>query len=552
MTDASSSDLAVAGIADEFDVIVIGSGSAGLSAAVSALHEGARVAVLERSSKLGGTSAVSGGVPWIPNNHHMHEVGAHDTREQALTYLKFLASDRSEEGMLETYVDAAPQVLQFLETETELRFRSMKWCDYRIEFPGGNFGRSVAPALFDGNSLGDLRAHLRPSATFVMPFTMADLEDGIDILDANIMGERLAKGLVGTGNALIAGLLKAFIDKGGVLERGLRARKLLMQDGVVTGIEAERDGKLLRYGARRGIVLACGGFEWNPQLTRDMLQGPLEGPASPPGNEGDGLLMAVEAGAATANLDEAWWMPTMKIPGEEYDGEPLTRLASAELSKPGSIMVNRFGQRFVNEACNYNDLGRSFFTFDASAYEYPNLPAWLIMHRPYLDLYPVLTRFPGDPIPGWMVQADSLRELAAKIDVDPDGLEATVADFNANVAQGADPEFNRGTSLYDRYWGDRSREGALATLGPLDQGPFFACRVYAGALGTKGGPKINEHAEVLNLRGGAIPGLYAAGNVTANVMGRCYPGAGGTIGPAIVFGHIAGREAGRRLANRKA
>ncbi len=206
-------------------------------------------------------------------------------------------------------------------------------------------------------------------------------------------------------------------------------------------------------------------------------------------------------------------------------------------------MVNRAGKRFVNEAHNYNDVGRSFRNFDPVAFDYPNLPAWIILDSTFLDKYPFGTRYPGDPIPAWLESAPTLRELAEKIGVNPDGLEDTVTRFNANVERGEDPDFHRGRSKYDRHYGDPSREGALQSLGPIQQGPFYACRVYSGVLGTKGGPKINAKSEVVNVRGGRIPGLYAAGNVSGGFTGMAYPGAGATIGPGLVFGHIAGREA---------
>ncbi len=204
----------------------------------------------------------------------------------------------------------------------------------------------------------------------------------------------------------------------------------------------------------------------------------------------------------------------------------------------------------MNEACNYNDLGRSFFQFDPQTFDYPNREAWIIFHQAYLDKYPVLTRYPGDPLPNWMIQAATLSALAEQIGVDADGLERTVEQFNRSAREGSDPAFHRGESQYDRYHGDWSLDGALQTVGPLDQAPFYACRVYPGVLGTKGGPKISIRAEVQNLRGGNIPGLYAAGNAAASITGMAYPGAGGTIGPALVFGHIAGREAAVRTNRR--
>ena len=535
---------------EETDVIVIGSGAAGLAAALSARHAGADVVILERSEKLGGTTAMSGGVPWIPCNHHMHEVGTSDSREAALTYMRRQSLGRMDDEMIETYVDQGADVIKFIEAQTDIRFRALKWPDYHPELPGGTFGRSLSAGLFPGNKLGELRPRLRSSLTFPIPVSSNDLEDGVDIFDPAIIGDRLEKGLVGVGNALVAGLTASVVEKGVRILFGMRAQSLVIHEGAVTGVAGSNEGEPFKMRARRGVIIASGGFEWNAGLVKDLLRGPHDGAASPPDNEGDGLLMAAEAGAALANTDEAWWMPIMKIPGEEYEGNPAIRFAVTELTKPGSIMVNRKGQRFMNEACNYNDLGRSFFQFDPQTFDYPNREAWIIFHQAYLDKYPVLTRYPGDPLPNWMIQAASLRALAEQTGVDADGLEYTVEQFNRSAREGSDPAFHRGESQYDRYHGDWSLDGALQTVGPLDQAPYYACRVYPGVLGTKGGPKISVRAEVQNLRGGNIPGLYAAGNAAASITGMAYPGAGGTIGPALVFGHIAGREAAVRTNRR--
>ena len=535
---------------EETDVIVIGSGAAGLAAALSARHAGADVVILERSEKLGGTTAMSGGVPWIPCNHHMHEVGTSDSREAALTYMRRQSLGRMDDEMIETYVDQGADVIKFIEAQTDIRFRALKWPDYHPELPGGTFGRSLSAGLFPGNKLGELRPRLRSSLTFPIPVSSNDLEDGVDIFDPAIIGDRLEKGLVGVGNALVAGLTASVVEKGVRILFGMRAQSLVIHEGAVTGVAGSNEGEPFKMRARRGVIIASGGFEWNAGLVKDLLRGPHDGAASPPDNEGDGLLMAAEAGAALANTDEAWWMPIMKIPGEEYEGNPAIRFAVTELTKPGSIMVNRKGQRFVNEACNYNDLGRSFFQFDPQTFDYPNREAWIIFHQAYLDKYPVLTRYPGDPLPNWMIQGATLRALAEQIGVDADGLEHTVEQFNRSAREGSDPAFHRGESQYDRYHGDWSLDGALQTVGPLDQAPYYACRVYPGVLGTKGGPKISVRAEVQNLRGGNIPGLYAAGNAAASITGMAYPGAGGTIGPALVFGHIAGREAAVRTNRR--
>ncbi|GLV26749.1 FAD-dependent oxidoreductase [Sphingobium sp. Cam5-1] len=530
---------------EETDVLVVGSGAAGCSAALAARTSGAEVLLLERTDKLGGTSAVSGGVPWIPNNHHMQEIGRSDSREQALTYLRRISLGKMDDVMIETFVDTAPQMLLFLEKETDLRFRALQMPDYHPEFPGGNIGRSVTAGIFPAGQLGELRPALRASAHFPIPISIADVEDGINVLDSEIIGGRLNEDMVGMGGALMAGLLKGALDHGVRIRRNVRVLRLVQEGDVVVGIEADNDGKPLRIGARKGVILACGGYEWNEDMTRQFLRGPMHGPHSPPWNEGDGLKMAIQAGASLGNMSEAWWQPSVTIPGEEYDGRPLVRLTGIERCGPGSIIVNRTGRRFVNEACNYNDIGRVFQAFDPVNFDYPNLPAWHIVSQDYMDRFPFLTRYPGDPVPSWMVSADTLAELAGKIGVDPAGLEAEVARFNDNARKGVDPDFHRGESVYELYWGDASAEGAAKTLGPLERGPYYAVETKIGTIGTKGGPRTNERAEVMSLSGGIVPGLYAAGNAMASIMGMAYPGGGATLGPALTFGHIAGREAAR-------
>ena len=227
---------------DETEVLVIGSGAAGCSAALAARAAGAQVLLLERTGKLGGTSAVSGGIPWIPNNHHMHEIGQTDSREQALTYLRRISLGRMHDTLIEAFVDTAPAMLRFLEEATDLRFRALQMPDYHPEFPGGNVGRSVTAGLFPAGTLGELRPALRASAHFPIPMSIADVEDGVNVLDPDLIGGRLAEDMVGMGGALMAGLLKGVADHGARIERNVRVLRLVLDDGVAVGVEAERDG----------------------------------------------------------------------------------------------------------------------------------------------------------------------------------------------------------------------------------------------------------------------------------------------------------------------
>jgi 3-oxosteroid 1-dehydrogenase len=547
----------------EADVVVIGSGAAGLTAALAAHEAGAKVVVLEKAATVGGASAVSGGVVWVPNNHHMPEVGIADSREEAVTYVTRLADGRSDDRLIGTFLDTAPQMVRFVEKSTSLAFTALaRYPDYHPEFEGGKpGGRSLDPGLFDSNELGDWKKKLRRSPIFGM--TAMSVTEATDWgvfskplkLPFKLLGERLAKGFVCYGGALVGKLLKALLDRSVAPMLEASARELLVEEGRVAGVritqappkgsppgEGERE---LRIKARKGVVLASGGFEWNSKLTAQFLGGQLSHPNSPPCNEGDGLRLAMALGADLANMSEAWWCPSVMIPGEEYDGKPLNRGDFATRSMPHSIIVNRRGVRFVNEAQNYNDLMKPFFAFDPLAYERPNLPAWIILDQQYLTRYALLTFMPGSKAPEWLPQGETLAALATKVGIDPAGLEATVARFNRFAVEGRDPDFHRGESVYDHFYGDPDH-APNPNLGTIENGPFYALQVHPGAIGTKGGARVTSDAQVLRVDGEVIPGLYAAGNVMAGVTGPGYPGAGATIGAGMTFGFIAGSHAARQ------
>jgi 3-oxosteroid 1-dehydrogenase len=536
------------------DVVVIGSGGAGLVAALTAALGGAQVVVLERASLFGGTTAMSGGSMWIPNNKYMAAAGIADSREDALTYIRRLALGRVPDELIETFVDECHQTIEFLETQTNLTFApNTSHPDYHPEFPGAKRGgRTIQNDLYDTKRLGDLKDSIRMGPTS-LPLTRLELDkmgkrtSDMGKWDFSILAQRIQDGIVGLGRALVGELMEACLERGVQLRSDTRALELIRDGERVAGVIADQAGEQQRFEARLGVVLASGGFEWNRTLIDRFIGVPLVAPSSTPTNEGDGLSMAIGVGAALGNMTEAWWAPAMTIPGETYDGVQTHRHTTDLRSLPGSIMVNKRGRRFVNEAVNYADVTRALMHFDPAGYEYVNLPCFMIFDGQFRRSYSIATVTPDSKTPRWLTEAASLRELAEQVGIDPEGLLAQVEEFNAHAARGEDPVFHRGEGAYDNYRGD-SRITPNPNLRPMGEGPYYTVQLQIGALGTKGGPVTNKQGQVLDSRERPIPGLYAAGNVAASVFGPGYPGAGATIGSGLTFAHLAGKALIAELA----
>ena len=540
----------------EVDVVVLGTGAAGLTAAVTAAAGGARVALLEKSTEIGGTTAWSGGHVWVPCNPHMASASASDSPEQALTYILSLSRGLIDEDLARAYIAAGPAMVCFLDDEAGTEFYAVAgFPDYHPEHPGGlpGGGRTVECPLFPFTRLGQWAERVTRSPYFAnLHITMSEtpLGSAVPSMPGSAeLARRAERDERGLGQSLVGRLLHACLERGIEPELATRARRLLQdRSGAVTGVAVDGPTGPAQIRARRGVVLATGGFEWNEAYKRAFLRGPLTHPVSPPTNTGDGLQMAMRAGAMLGNMREAWWTPVGELPPGI---NPMDRfLLSGDRTRPRSIMVNSGGRRFTNEAANYNALGGAFHQEDVAAFRYANLPCWLIFDQGYVERYGP----PGGSSAGssgadrrpteWLASAVTPGELADNIGVDPAGLTATVERWNQQVAEGSDPDYHRGESAHDRWWGDPACKGQVrATLGPLDEPPFYAMPVHSGALGTKGGPQVNAHAQVLDLDGRAIAGLYAAGNVMASAFGMTYGGAGGTLGPAMVFGWLAARHA---------
>ncbi len=524
----------------ETDVVVLGSGAAGLTAALTAAVGGASVEVYEKAATVGGTSAVSGGIVWIPAHRRMPEEEL--TVADAMSYLRAQSFGSMAEDLVETFVRTGGVMLDFVEAHSDIRFEIAEgFPDYKPELPGGrpSGGRSLNAAPFDLARLGEWGDRI---TSFPADFSNV----GIDAetrarIHASV--EDASGQICVAGTALVAGLLKGLLDAGVEPQANARAVELIADSGQIAGVRIAQHGGEFIVRARRGVILATGGFEWDPSLVGAFLRGPMHGAVSPPNNTGDGLRMAMAHGADLANMGEAWWVPIVRIPDDTIDGKPRSRSVRLERTRPRSIIVNRAGRRFVNEAGEYNSMAGAFHYLDPRG-GYVNDPAWIVFDALHLKRYGFLGVAPGDAVPDWFSPSADLRELGTKTGIDPDGLARTIEAWNRNAEAGSDPEFGRGSSAYDGYWGDeRATTLAGKTLGPIDTAPYHAVPVSVGAMGTKGGPRTDRDARVLHVSGKPIRGLYAVGNAMGGVTGRAYGGAGGTLGPAMVFGFRAGHAA---------
>ncbi|NVK43999.1 MAG: FAD-dependent oxidoreductase [Oceanospirillaceae bacterium] len=549
----------------EVDVLVVGSGAGAQAAALRAHDNGLKVLVIEKSDRYGGTSAVSGGGIWIPDNHQIPGLGGSDSFDEALQYIKTVTRGMVPEARIRAYLEHAPRMLRYLEENTRVRFAAQpQYSDYYPEQAGAKPGyRSMDPSPFDARMLGDEFARMRepsPGTLMMGRMTMTMAEARVLLcrgpgwigLTLKILA-RYYRDIPGRlksrrdrhltlGNALVGALRRSLMDRNIPLWLGTAAQSLLFERGRVAGVRATRNGDTVEIRARKGVILGAGGFERNQQMRERYLPQPSrsEWTAAPPCNTGDGIRAALELGAATALMDHAWWAPTVRVEGEEKQ-----RALFVERNLPGCILVNRAGQRFVNEAAPYSDI--VYAMYEANRPEAQSVPAYLIFDADFRHKYPCGPLLPGYAQPDRAVpemvrpsfkRADTLEELAQILGIDPAGLCGTVKCFNDYARAGLDPDFHKGESLFDLYYGDPTVT-PNPCLAPLEKGPFYAMVVDAGDIGTKGGLVTDTRARVLNESGEPIPGLYAIGNSAASMMGPTYPGAGSTIGPAMTFGVLA-------------
>ncbi|MCU1646838.1 MAG: Fumarate reductase (quinol) [Nocardia sp.] len=542
----------------EFDVVVVGSGAAGMTAALTAAYRGLSVTLIEKSRLFGGSTARSGGGVWVPNNPVLQAAGVPDSPTMARTYLKAVVGDRVPEAKQDAFLDNGPEMFSYIGA------RSKYWefvydrgySDYHPEFPGGLAqGRSIEPAVIDGRLLGgDLHKINQPtmSAPKGIAITVSDFHD-LNMIARTWAGKKtamkvgartalaLAKGALplSLGKALAARLWLSLRDAGVPVWLNTPLTELIMEGDTVVGVRAEHEGRPVTIKARRGVVLAAGGFEHNLEMRKQYIPGPqsTEWTVGATENVGEGIVAGQKAGGAVDLMDDAWWGPSVRSP----EGRPPF-FCLAERSQPGAIIVNDLGERFVNESAPYVNVVHKMYEQEAAGVG--SIPAHFIFDQNFRDRYLFLGNFPKRPLPqayfdkGIIKQADTLAELAGKLNIPADKLQATVERFNGFAENGRDEDFLRGDSAYDRYYGDPTVK-PNPTMAPLTRGPFYAVEMVPGDLGTKGGLVTDEHSRVLDDNGKVISGLYAAGNNSAAVMGNDYAGAGATIGPAMVFGYIA-------------
>lgn len=589
------------GLPQEPDVAVVGSGGAGLMGALTAAKEGARVLVVESRELVGGATGISAGAAWIPDHgFSTDDLKVHDDLDQARRYIYGEGRDQIlDRDMVEKFLQTGPHVARFIEQHTSFGWIPTIWPDYRSDIEGASVGRSLFPGPYSPAGLGEAAKYVRPALTTGMaknplPFWLLG---GIGIDDVWLAGP-----------ALVGALLEACLRNGVDVRVEAPATRLVIEGSEVRGIVVQAGGTDHTVRATKGVLLASGGFESSNELTETYLNAPFAVQVSPKGHDGIAVQLAKEVGADLTGMEDAWWMPGVQLPGEELEGRPLSRVFLGERALPHSIMVNRSGKRFANEALAYDQFGAIMREVDPETGTMPNDPAWLIFDHNYWRKFGIFGVPPGGEVPDYLHRADSLSELASKIGVDEVGLLRTVDRFNPEARRARDPEFGRGDALFDRYFGafyprlgrfspdallpgltakararvaaaigpvvsklagraarksdpERMRSlvvGPLAriirpvlkspkssVLGPIDTPPYYALEVHASALGTVGGPRTDANGRALDTDGNVIPGLFAAGNAGGAPLKGFYGGAGGTISLGLVFGYLAGREAAR-------
>ncbi len=558
----------------ETDFLVVGSGAGGMTAAIVARASGLDSLLLEKTDQFGGTTALSGGVAWIPNNPSMKRGGIDDSVEEALQYLKAVVGPDVPEARLLAYIHRGPEMLAFMERHADLHFEAaLRYSDYYPDQPGAKpGGRSMEPRPISRRRIGVHAAEQRYPDFLkggFMRFAIT-VRESREVMDMTLKGKwymvrnmlryyldipSRIKGLPDDrqtlGRALVVRLRRAMMDLDVPLWLNAAAEELIVDDGRVVGLAITHHGKTKTIRARRGVLLAAGGMGQNVALRQQYGQLPTGETFSSdaPGNVGDAIRLGQMAGADLEFMGCAWWTPSVKFP----DGTVLALISGK--SMPGSVFIDGSGRRFCNEAAPYEDVIKALWANHRGGID--TVPCHMVFdaraRREYLmgPIPPGKVQadrlLPGEWFDsGFLCRAETLAELAQQMGVPADALEQTISRHNAHAVEGRDPDFHRGEQAIDRYYGDPAIK-PNPSLAPIERGPFYALKVYPGDLGTKGGLKTDEEGRVLQASGQPIPGLYACGNCSGAVMGDSYPGAGATIGSAMTFGFIAAQHAARAI-----
>ncbi|MFL9856584.1 FAD-binding protein [Paraburkholderia madseniana] len=554
-----------------YDFVVVGSGGGSMCAALACKTAGKEALIIEKQGKVGGSTGYSGGVWWLPNNHVMKRHGVNDSYERARQYFDAAVTYQgpgTSAARREAYLRTGPKMAEFLEQQGMQFVYADGWSDYYDTLPGGEpRGRSLLAKLFDIRELGEwapkLSRYKGPSIPansneftelFLLKRTWGGKRKAMQLAGRMLYQKITGKELVSNGAALQGRMLKMALRADIPIWTDTPVRELIVEEGRVTGVVAIRNGREMRVRAREGVLLNAGGFSHNADMRRKYQPQPSSSnwTNANPGDTGEVLEAAVGLGAAVDCMEEAWWVVTSLGPNETLpegarapDGSPLPFMHHLDLSLPFSIMVDQDGERFCDEAGAYMEIGQRMYRRQKETGK--AVPAWVVMDSRQRKYYPWGSAMQGQ-IPqqwldsGYMIKAGSIEELAAKCGIDAAGLQETVTRFNGFCATGVDSDFGRGSRAFDRCHGDPTIK-PNPNLGPIEQAPFYAVRMYPGDVGTAGGLVTDEYARVLKEDGSLIPGLYATGNCTASVVGRCYPGAGSSIGASFVFGYIAALHA---------
>lgn len=525
-------------LSDEVDLVLVGGGAGSIVAGLAAADAGMSVLLLEKSDRVGGGAAYSGGVVWAPANHVMRRKELPDSFEEAMLYLSHASHRRGDLEVQRAYVETIGKVLEYIEEQTGMKF--IAWPgqpDYYPALPGAKLeGRAVLPHPASiGGRLRDSEEQFPDLKKVRYSPHLAFVKD----VQRMLAGRSVEDAWLG-GRALIGGLWRRYLERELPYSLNTSVRELLSDGERVTGVVVEAGGQRRTIRARRGVLLNTGGFEWNTEMNTRYLPVPQVHAFTPPVNTGDGHVMGMKLGAATALMDQAQWDPTIQIPGETHGGEPLYLMFLEPLSRPHSMVVNRAGRRFANESSHFC-FTDEWMRYDSRTRQYMNFPAYFILDSQYLEKYGLPNAVAGEPVPSWIAQGSTIEELANKLDVDPAGLAEQVAMFNEFARTGVDEQHGRGADEYDRYWGDPQHTPS-PVLGEITEAPYYAVELHLGSAGNRGGLVIDGQGRVRSVTGAPIEGLYACGHTAADlVFGGGY-NSGTAIGSAMAFGYLASQD----------